>query len=227
MYPEKALNQWDMPLDNGRYLMTELAIPVDDTIGLFDGDSFGAGYSLPGFTEVDKAWMIGVPHVIVRVTYWVPKMGIGHCSIEAYSGTAGMIERAMRRNKIPASALAADGKPLVEPEEAIVYSDGSTGVRRQVTKLLNTYGLIDVGHAEFPEEGQLGESRYDVSWAGDGKKEPGWESFSGTRMQGPVEVPCIEEDHNGNPLRIKVVGGLQVSEYSNRDGIDGLTYYLR
>lgn len=206
--------------------MTELAIPTDPSINLFDGDSFGAGYSLPGYAEVDKAWLQGVPHIIVRATYWVPTMGMGMVSLECHAGTAGMFERAMRRGKIPSTALAADGSPFIEPEEPIVYSDGGTGIRRQITKMLQTYGLIDVGHDDMPEQGLLGECRYDTPWIGM-KKNEGWKSFSGVRMQGPTQVPSIEENHLGEPLRINVKGGLCVSDYSSRTENGSITYYLR
>ena len=211
--------------------MSELAIvdEYSDVPDLFNGDKFNVGYRIPGFSEVDKAWLVGVPHVITRVTFWVPQKGIGHCSLEAYVGTAGMLDRAVKRDKIPPTALTADGTPIVEPEEAVVYSDGSTGIRRQIVKLLSSYGLIDVGHEDMPAEGKLGESRFDTPWVITNPKaakgSTGWKSFSGSRAQGDVQVPSIQEGHKGQPLRI-LVNGLQPSMYVNDTG-DGLTYYLR
>lgn len=196
----------------------------DPIVDLFDGDRFAAGYSLPGFTEVDKLWLEGVPHVITRVTFWVPTKGIGHCSVEAYTGTTEMILRALRRGKIPATALNGDA-PIVEAKEAVVYSDGGTGIRRTLVKMFQQFGLIDVGHEKLPEEGPLGECRYDVPWVGKTAKD-GWTSFTGTRMQGSVQVPSIQENHNGDALRINVLGGLQKSEYSNETG-DSTTWYLK
>lgn len=199
--------------------MGDLAIFDSAQTDLFDGDRFAAGYSLPGFTEVDKAWLVGIPHRITCVTYWVPKMGFGHVSLECVVGNARMIERAMRKNKVPDSALGNDGHPLVDAEEAIVYSDGGTGVRRQVTAILNTFGLINVG--DGPDEGKMGESRFDRPWTE-------WQHIGkSTRGQGDVQVPSIRTNHAGEPLGINVNGGLIDSDYTNDSGIEGKTYYLR
>jgi len=199
-------------------MSTEISLSSDIQMNLFDGDKFAPGYSLPGFTEVDKSWMIGVPHVITAVTFWTPKKGIGHCSVEAYVGTAKMLERQLKREKIEELS---GTEPMVDPEEAIVYSDGSTGIRRQLVSLFAGVGMIEFDKETqgLPTEGKLGESQYDTPWTS-------WATYSQSRQQGENMVPSFSLSHTGTPLRIAVNGGLMRSAYSNDTG-DSATFYLR
>jgi hypothetical protein len=198
--------------------MTEVALSDTDQAALFDGDNFAPGYSLPGYSKIDKAWLVGVPHVITRVTFWVPQMGNGHCSVEGYVGTQNMLNRASQRGRI--EEMNSDGTAKVDAEEPIVYADGSTGIRRQLVELLCTYGLVTI-KSKLPAEGAMGESRYDLPWSE-------WESFAGSRKQGTEDVPCIEESHTGAPLRIHVKNGLGASTGgANRPAGAEPTYYLR
>lgn len=171
-------------------------------------------YSLPGLTEVDKEWLIGVPHVITKVTFWVPKKGIGHCSVEATIAPEHALSAQLKREKI--EALDPSGAPMVEPGEQVVYSDGSTGIRRTLVAMLQAADVIDVGHADLAETGKLGECRYDAPWTD-------WDRIDSTTMQGAVEVPSFEKNHVGGQLKIRVTRGLQKSDYN--DG-ESTTYYL-
>lgn len=172
-------------------------------------------YSLPGLTEVDKDWLLGVPHVIVKATFWVPKKGIGHCSVEAVIAPEEMLNKALERGKI--LTLGKDGRAMVDPLEWVVYSDGSTGIRRQVVTKLQEADLVDVGHTDLAENGKLGDCRYDSPWTE-------WERFDESTMQGEVAVPSFTRNHVGGQFALRVLGGLTRSDYN--DG-ESSTYYLR
>jgi len=194
--------------------MSQLALPnsqaeLDNPQALWDADD---SYSLPGVSEVDKSWLIGVPHVVVEATFWVPKKGIGHCSVKAVIAPEDMIERALKRERI---RVLNNNRPMVDPLEYVVYSDGGTGIRRQCVTLLQAAGLIDVGHADMAEAGKLGESRYDTPW-------PEWDRFDESTMQGETEVPSFTKNHAGGQFKIRVLGGLRDSEYDDGESV---TYY--
>lgn len=204
-------------------LMTDI-IPKDETeispYEEFDGDlSFRdllemESYSTVGYMAVDKEDMAGVPHVITRVTYWVPKKDQrGFVSCEATVGDAEMLELEKKRGRIAESNL-------LQPNEKVVYNDGGSGIRRQVTELLQTYKLLNVGTAPEPAKGEPAMNKFDKPW-------PEWESFSQTTNQGPdVIVPSFAKNHNGKKLVLKALRGLYVSEYSNDFSDDAKTWYL-
>lgn len=185
---------------------------------LFDGDQWGTeAYSLPGLVECEKSWLEGVPHVITRVTFWVSDIkDKDFVSLQAVVAPDRFIRRQLDRNKI--RELDDNGRPKVDPEEAIVYSDGSTGIRRQIVSLLETFKLIEI-KSDLPPNGKLGESRYDLNFTH-------WE-FEQATEQGDTIVPDFTKMHNGSPLRINVKGGLMSSKGDNHTEEGKPTYYLR
>lgn len=213
--------------------MTDLVIPAtqnpadidaSDEIALFDTDATYAellaqeeSYKPEGFTLTDKKDLLGVPHIITRVTYWTPPKDpkqMGMVSVEAVVGDIPSLMRAIERKHVP--HVDEMRQLQVDPEERIVYNDGSTGVRRQLTQMFQAFGIIDVGGS--PEDG---DARFDRRWTD-------WDSFSQTRPQGDdIEVPSIGMNHKGRPLVIKVLRGLYVSEYSNDYTDEGRTYYVK
>ena len=116
----------------------------------------------------NKAGLIGVPFIIVSVTY---RDGISkgqqranYLSIEIVTADVKTWEARVKKGFIP------DNCPF-GPEESLVFNDGSTGVARQVTAYLHDRGVIDIG---MPEDatanlnGPMGESPYDkyrADWA--------------------------------------------------------------
>lgn len=167
-------------------------------------------YTTLGFTPLEKEEMKGVPHIITRVTYWVPKKDQrGFVSVEATIAGPTHLESAHKRGWI------SEGQTNVEPNERVVYNDGGTGIRRQLTKMFHELGLLNVGGSADD-----GDARFDRAW-------PEWESFSQSREQGEHTVPSFDTNHNGNPLIIKQLRGLHVSEYSNEYSDEGVTWYLR
>lgn len=171
-------------------------------------------YVLDGFSELDKAELLGVPHIITGVTYWLPKpKQRGFIAVEATIASPHILGEAVRRGWIKGVTDMATLR--FSPNERIVYNDGGTGVRRQITKQLQKHGLIDVGHADMDD------TRFDLPWTQ-------WNSFSESREQGDKGlVPSLEHNHVGDPLIIFAMRGLSVSEYSNEHTDEGKTYYIR
>jgi hypothetical protein len=195
------------------------ALPAGMDVSNFSYDelaSSGQLYQIPGFGLVsDKDDLMGVPHIVVGVTYQkpVPRKGspynVGdYVTLRAIVGGQSALDEAQERGWIP-------GKLMFKPNELICYNDGSTGIRRQVTTILDNAGLIKVGDEVL--EGVL--SKYDKPWTQ-------WESFSQYVEQGSMVVPEFANNHAGNQFLLKVDRGLRKSTYSNDYTDDGVTYYL-
>lgn len=199
--------------------MTQLVIPGTGAVSTYDEALADDYISAGGLLPLEKEFLEGVPHVITSFTFWVPQKGNGMVSVEAIVAGEGLLNRQVARGRIKTLS--------VEPNERVLYNDGSTGIRRSLVQLGQALGVLDVGHESgkgaMPEEGKLGESRYDLPWTQ-------WKSFAQKTEQGknekenPIFVPCFSE-MNGKPLRIRVLGGLRRSEYSNEQG-DSTTWYL-
>lgn len=178
---------------------------------------------IDGFTEVLKDEMLGVPHAITGMTFWMPKrnqdgsLQRGFVSCECTIGDANMLEAALKRGWIP-NKTSVD-ELLFSPNERVLYNDGSTGIRRQLVEILQNGKLLDVG-------GNGDRMRFDKPWTE-------WASFTQHTTQGTdkdgddVIVPSFHETPEGNPLVIIVPRGLMKSSYSNDYTDDGVTYYLR
>lgn len=194
-----------------------LVIPSDNEYAVMTYDELFQmeTFRISGFTLVSKDELLGVPHVITKVTYWKPLAEqLGMVSCEATVASIPILERAIERGWIPHVTNISQLK--LEPNERVVYNDGGTGIRRQITQLLNQVGVINVGREDV-EDG----SRFDVAW-------PEWEEFSEYRRQSAEvgNVPCCSRVGD-RPFLLNVVRGLSVSEYSNDYASDAKTYYLR
>jgi hypothetical protein len=176
----------------------------------------GEFYAVPGFGLVDDKMMLcGVPHVIIGVTFQIPTPARprGYVSLRGIIGTAAKLAEAKSRKWIPNGADCA-----FNPEERIIYNDGSTGIRRQVVELLDRWGLIEVGNHDFKANDNF-PNRFDLPWTE-------WVSFSQDAVQGENIVPEFSTNHNGNLFALQVTRGLRVSEYSNDKADDARTFYL-
>lgn len=173
--------------------------------------------------ERDKYTLIGVPHVITAVSYREPTdtKPRGYVSIEAFVAPAAALEYAIARGWVP-NVDSLEGLKL-EPSSKIIYNDGSTGIRRQLTQMFHNAGMLDVG-GDPQEKG----ARFDRSY-------PTWASYSqrvtklveetnkkGETTETEVSYPQFDQDMSGNPLSVLVKHGLRVSEY----GEDSVTFYL-
>lgn len=172
-------------------------------------------FSVVGFTPIDKAELIGVPHVVTAVTFWTPKKDqLGMVSCEATVAGRDVVETAIRRHWVPGVESIDDLR--MSPSERIVYNDGGTGLRRQVVMLLHANGFINVGHEDNETD-----SRFDTPW-------PEWTSFTQSRHQGDLgPVPHISTMHDGtSPFLLNCMRGLRVSTYTNEYTDEGMTYYF-
>jgi hypothetical protein len=214
-------------------LTTTELIPQDDnssvdTSVLSYSELLGLeSYRIAGTALVDKKELLGVPHIITKVTFWMPKQlkdgsyQSGMASVEATLGDEATLTMAAGRGWIPGVESFAALK--LNANERIVYNDGSTGVRRQLVAIFHTAGLITVAARDKKTEEEFASNRvFDRPWTD-------WAAFTQhVRQSDEVgAVPCISRDDRGNPLVIRVDRGLSVSAYSNDYTDEGETYYLR
>lgn len=191
--------------------------------GLFDSLMEGATVIQTASLEQDKMSLIGVPMMITRVTYRpkAVKTERGFVSVEAVIGDVPHIEQAIRRGWIPGVERLADF-PFT-PEELIVFNDGSTGIRRQLTMLLQSARKLDIGPYE-PAGNTAGvDPAFDRDWSE-------WNVFATSSKQN------IDVDSQGNTvqidvpdftdLRIFATHGLRVSNYTAAGVGDATTFYL-
>lgn len=160
-----------------------------------------------GFRLVeDKDVLAGVPHVITTLTFregYSTTAGPGdYVSIEAVVADRDTLSSNPVRHYLPAAV----DELAVYPNEAIVYNDGGTGVRRACVKMLHDIGVIDVG---VPEGDENPFDRPYQLWA------------SGSELA----ATGITADLNGRPLRYVVVRGLRRSDYTSPYG-EATTYYF-
>lgn len=186
--------------------------------GLFASLLEGATVIQTATLEQDKMSLVGVPMVITRVTYRpkAAKTERGFVSVEAVIADEDHIRQAVRRGWIP-GVERFDEFPFT-PEELVVFNDGSTGIRRQLTMMLHSAGVLDIGAFDAGDN-----SAFDRDWSE-------WESFATSTRQN------LGEDAQGNTvqidvpdfpdLRIFAVHGLRVSNYTAAGVGDATTFYL-
>lgn len=167
-------------------------------------------YGSRGFLLVEKKDLVGIPHIIIGVTYREgmvrPNGDDGdYVSLEAVVAPQEVLDN-------PAFASRREGRELrVYGNQAVVYNDGSTGIRRDMTRFLHSDGLINIGTTT----GEL--SDFDRSYHY-------WEQGASLANRG------IFVHGNGKPFRYRVLGGLRASDYEWEDDKGkkhpATTYYL-
>lgn len=106
-----------------------------------------AQYFSKGFRLVDKDALIGVPHIIIGVTYrdgfLSPDKRIqgDYVSVEAVIADKDTLNSPQISSQLPVPA----DQLSVYPNESVVYNDGGTGIRRTFTELFHDIGLINHG----------------------------------------------------------------------------------
>jgi hypothetical protein len=163
-------------------------------------------YYAAGYRLVDKADLVGVPFVIVGVTYrpgfkLVDGTQMDYVSCECVIAN----ERTLNSNPVKYS-LPAELK--VYPNEPVIFNDGGKGVRRTLTQLFENIGLIDVGSLG-PDNQENPYDRPCTLWAeGSERAQDG-----------------ITSDKQGDVFRFVAPRGLQESEYESPYG-PATTYYF-
>lgn len=183
----------------------------DETAGVFE---------FPGFMllkeEVTNS-LEGVPFMIVGVTYrpGIPRPGAkgedptptAYVSIEARIGPRDLLTR----KRVDLNSLPFD------PDDHIVFNDGSTGVRRQITKTLAAMGWIKLSGERIIDSGKMGECSYDqppTEWADVHFGEIRFDETGGGIYQAPIRLKCPR--------------GLRLSDYENEftNGQQATTRYI-
>lgn len=163
-----------------------------------------AQYHARGFRLVQKEQLIGVPHVIVGVTYrpgYVQQNGqeSDYVSLEAVVADKDTLESNPVKHMLPDSLEVFGNEP-------VVYNDGGTGIRRYLTELFHNVGIIDVGKVKGDE------NPFD-------RPHQQWDSGAERATTG------IVADHDGVPFRFIAFRGLRKSDYESPYG-PATTYYF-
>lgn len=166
-----------------------------------------AAYYSRGYKLVDKSDLIGVPHVVIAVT-WRPgfprqdKTPGDYVSIEAIVADHDTLYSNPVKHMLPVEPENLN----VFPNDMVVYNDSSTGVRRTMTELFDTLGMIDVGGARSADENPF--DKPFQSWTA------GQDAAQST----------LTADRDGVPFRYIAIRGLRRSDYESPYG-PATTYY--
>jgi hypothetical protein len=181
--------------------------------GLFDPDldfrklALEATYYARGFRLIDKDLLIGVPHVIIAVTYREgytdknTKITGDYVSVEAVVADADTLTLPQVSHQLPDPLL-------VAPNEPVVYNDGGTGIRRTLTELFHEMGIINIGNVVA----RKGENSFDHPMSQ-------WVSGADRAAEG------ITATGTGEKFRYVALRGLRRSDYENEYG-EGTTHYF-
>lgn len=157
-----------------------------------------------GFRLVDKAVLVGVPHIILSVTYRLgyPRNSVpgDYVSVEAIVADKATLESNPVRHILPTDLS-------VWGNEPIIYNDSSTGIRRSLTALFQRMGIIDVGPATNKNENAF-DKQFQL-----------WANGAERAQDG------INADLDGVPFRYLAPRGLRRSDYESPYG-PATTFYL-
>lgn len=183
--------------------------------GLYDPDldfrklALEAQYFSRGFRLVNKDELLGVPFVVINFTYrpgfTVAGIQGDYVSCECVVADAATLGSPQVRHQIGGREL------TVYPNEAVVFNDGGTGVRRYLTELLIDMGIADVG-LPLKNDKSAADKPYSMWADGADRAETG-----------------ITADSNGNAFRFIAMRGLRKSEYEIPEQYgkgDACTYYF-
>jgi hypothetical protein len=161
-----------------------------------------------GFRLVAKESLLGIPHVIVGVTYreGFPRKGVvgDYVSVECVTADNETMNRYMVK------AYQRANVESIWPNEPLIYNDSGTGIRRALTAMFHQLGVIDVGEPEV--EG----SAYDRAFQF-------WIEGADEAAAGITAVPY--GTNQTQPFRYVVARGLRVSEYEFQ-GSPAETFYF-
>lgn len=200
--PENSMDEVAIPesATEGRSLMAAWGYNPDLD---FRKLALEAQYRARGFRLIHKDQLIGVPHVIVGVTYreGFPRNGMpaDYVSLECVVADKDTMESSPVRHMLP-SDLSVFGN------EPVVYNDSGTGIRRTLTELFHNIGLIDVGNVKGDE------NPFD-------KPYQQWKDGADRAISG------IVADADGVPFRYIAFRGLRESNYESPFG-PATTYYF-
>lgn len=185
-----------------------------------------AGVTALGRTLVNKVELIGVPFIITRAIFYLPKpKQIGMMTCHARIADEQRLTRLIKAGRIFTApdpegdlhCVTTLDEMTIDPEEEVVFNDGSTGVRRTVVETLATqFGLLEVKAAE----GDM-KSAYDYPWTA-------WKTWDANNAgkQGDYDIPDFTRDKNGRPFILYCPRGMRRSVYDNESADNAVTFYL-
>lgn len=201
-------------------LTDEVAVPENATeerqsslAGLYDPDrdfrklALESHYFSKGFRLVDKEALIGIPFVIIGITYregfprGESKKPGDYVSVECVVADKDTMNSPVVRSQIPDP-----NNVTVYPNESVVFNDSGTGVRRTLTALLSDMGIVDVGTVKKDENG------YD-------KPFQSWADGAERATTGVIADP------DGEKFRYVAMRGLRKSDYESPYG-PATTFYI-
>lgn len=160
--------------------------------------------------------LTGVPFLVTSITYrpgiTKDKRRFDYVSAEVIVGSEHELEKAARRGQ-----LSVTSREMVDPEERIVFNDGSTGVKRQLTELLSENGWIKL--PEGSKGGGLGESVFD-------SPRTEWVGVNPDVADLRIDPETGEMADTTFAVRLWCPRGLRVSTYKNEYTQEGKTRYL-
>lgn len=194
-----------VPLSSTEQRIADMAWGRDPNLS-FQKLALEAQYFSRGFRLVsDKGDLVGVPHVVIGVTYREgyarPDGAKGdYISIEAVIADKPTLESSPIKHMLPQDLA-------VWAEEPVVYNDGGTGIRRDFTSLFHSIGLIDVGPPNHANEN------------------PFDKPFSQWVSGAELATTGIVADREGVPFRFVAARGLRRSDYESPFG-PATTFYI-
>jgi hypothetical protein len=166
-----------------------------------DGADQVAGHDLAKDELLDA--LVGIPMLITRLTFREGIKSARTGKPSSYVSCEAVIapEKELRRRRIDLDTLA------FNPEDQIVFNDGSTGMFRQIVAYLAAKEIIELDES-LPETGEYGETRYDV-YIPDCKLNAGelryredgnWSYTVNVRLVAPrgIRVSTYTNDYNPN-----------------------------
>ena len=168
-----------------------------------------AGYRLIKDEDLDT--LVGVPFVVVKFNFRLgDAIGNGHDGYYVSHECVIAPEDVLTRRVRDLSKLS------VEPEELVVFNDGSTGIYRQDVKYLATHQFIALPSPVIVG-GKSGESTFDLP-------PTKWEGVN--EAKGLITANSAGVIEYSADVRISCPRGLRLSEYRGEGFGDAKTRYL-
>lgn len=163
-----------------------------------------AAYTAHGFRLVNKSELEGVPFIIKRIVYREGKPRAG------MKGDYVSVECIVADREILSDPIVATHLPAIHPygNEAVIFNDSGTGIRRQLTMMCEQHNLINVG--KLVE----GENPYDRQFQR-------WESGAEAAQEG-----FRADEDFGHRSIVRALRGLRVSEYVHPEYGEASTWYF-
>lgn len=183
-----------------RELMAAMYDPDMD----FRAAALDAAYTTHGFRLVKKEELEGVPFIVKRIVFreGYPRKGMkgDYVSVECIVADQDILEDPIISRHI--------AQPIsVYGNEAVIFNDSGTGVRRSLTMMCETHGLINVGKLVD------GENPYDRQYQL-------WESGGDLAQDG------FRAEDFGHKAIVRALRGLRVSEYDHPEFGPATTWYF-